>query len=132
MNRKPSEDMPRLASAIEAADDGFWSVINVAYPEAEHGDFPPDAAFAFAEAQREAAVIWLKANADEQPEVKYCKVLLHDIEYAYIDGSEINVTDMEEIAYKISQGIGSDEFTKTISVTTEKCDIQITGSWSIA
>jgi hypothetical protein len=57
-----SEDKKRLEEAVEKAGEAFWAVIAESYPEIKSGDFPPDATFAFDNAQEKAVKTWLGFN----------------------------------------------------------------------
>lgn len=52
----------RLDPALEEAQNAFWAVIVKHYPEADSGDFPPDATFAFDQAIKDAAETWIAFN----------------------------------------------------------------------
>src|SRR5712692_7311602 len=47
---------------LQKADDAFWAIIAASFPAVEHGDFPPDATWAFMNAQRSAVNYWLYLN----------------------------------------------------------------------
>lgn len=56
-------DLPnRIHQAVAAAQDAFWEELAEHFPEATHGDFPPDAQLAFDEACMTAATIWVEGN----------------------------------------------------------------------
>ena len=118
---KPSEDTNRLSNVLEEAEIAFWAVVADSYPEAKHGDFSPDATMKFAAATEEAVTLWLEWNADpiedEEEETDWTehedRILLHRIEFNYF-GSEysdlkLSDSDVEHIAYSISQGISEGE-----------------------
>lgn len=52
----------RFKIAAEAADLSFWAVIAEHYPEAKHGDFPPDATIKWDNAKEEAIITWVTGN----------------------------------------------------------------------
>ena len=118
---KPSEDFNRMSNALEAAENSFWHTISEAYPEAPFGDFPPAAAIKFSAATEEAVTLWLEINADpiedEEEETDWTehedRILLHRIEFNYFGSeySDLNLSDsdVEHIAYSISQGISEGE-----------------------
>jgi len=110
---KPSEDKNRLSNVLEDATIAFWGVVVDAYPEAKHGDFPPDASIKIADAMCEAIVTWLEYNADPlEDDVKghtgSTEVLLHNIDYAFTENG-YDITDfLEEIHYTIGNDNRSD------------------------
>ena len=118
---KPSEDTNRLSNVLEEAEIAFWAVVADSYPEAKHGDFSPDATMKFAAATEEAVTLWLEWNADpiedEEEETDWTehedRILLHRIEFNYFGSeySDLNLSDsdVEHIAYSISQGISEGE-----------------------
>ncbi len=55
----------RMRAAVGAAQDAFWEKIAEAYPEAKHGDFPPDATVAFDDACARAVNAWVMFNVDD-------------------------------------------------------------------
>lgn len=59
----PATDTDRLDAAVEEAELAFWAVIAEAYPEAQTGDFPFDAAHAIEQSMRAAAKRWIELNA---------------------------------------------------------------------
>jgi len=120
---KPSEDKVRRVEAVDTAEDMFWASIAADYPEINSGDFPPELAMAMSEQLLRHVKVWLELN--EKPEVKKnVEILLHNIEYSYHEGGDITDSDMEEIAYKISQGVSGSEFLGAIH--------QVVGEWHIA
>lgn len=123
---KPSEDKNRLSNVLEDAEIAFWGVVADAYPEAKHGDFSPDATMKFAAATEEAVTLWLEWNADpieeDEEETEWSvhedAILLHRIEYnffgrEYLD-LKLNDSDIEHIAYCISQGISEGDLSQEL------------------
>jgi hypothetical protein len=120
---KPSEDTKRLEAAVEDASIAFWCAFADLYPEATHGDFPPDATIEIDTAMHKAAKLWLEFNADpvededeEEGWTEYeHKILLHRIEFIYFGSEYLNLplgdSEVEHIAYCISQGISEGELT---------------------
>jgi len=126
---KPSEDIKRIALAVEDAEIAFWNVIADAFPEAIHGDFAPDATMKMDEALKEAVTLWVGWNADPvESEPRYTEVLFHRIEYFYHDDDMlISDSDEEHIAYCIANGISE----AVLCTTPENSDEEIYGYWKI-
>jgi len=116
---KPSKDINRMTTAIEEAECAFWADIVTSYPEAEHGDFSPEATLALSDALFTAVTLWLEWNADPQEsesETKTAEIVLHRIEYNYDNRTlELTGNDEEHIAYCITQGISEGELNTNIS-----------------
>lgn len=58
----PREFSERLAKAVEAADLAFWAEIAKAFPEADKGDFSPDATITWNKARDLAVYRWMMFN----------------------------------------------------------------------
>jgi len=71
-----------------------------------------------------------KGSEDEAS--KRVEILLHDISYWYENGMDITDTDMEEIAYKITQGFREGELNGHLEVGDEEPVHNIRGWWKIA
>lgn len=52
----------RMYRATDMAQEAFWACVAAAFPEAEAGDFPPDAHMHFEQACRHAVFTWLQFN----------------------------------------------------------------------
>jgi hypothetical protein len=127
---KPSKDVIRLEEALDNAENMFWSAIAIDYPDAHTGDLDPELAIDLAIAMRKAVTSWLEVNADpKEPEKKNVTVLLHNVEYSYVDGKDITDSDLETVAYNISQGISSGELYDTEFVSRSTAEAY--GSWEI-
>ena len=129
---KPSKDTARLNAAIESAESAFWADIVTNYPEAEHGDFSPEATIALDNALRTAVTLWLEWNADPQDnEPKVTEVLLHRIEYTYdYEELEVSHADAEYIANKITQGFSEGELC-TFAPVSPDSEQEVRGYWKI-
>lgn len=57
----------------EEAQEAFWAVVAKAYPEAEHGDFPPDATMDFDTACEDAVESWTYWNAPLNANCERCE-----------------------------------------------------------
>lgn len=57
---KPEDN--KMEKVAEVAQQIFWDVVSLNYPEVDTGDFPPDAKFPFDEACEKAVDIWLLFN----------------------------------------------------------------------
>lgn len=55
----------------QRAEDAFWEVVAQSYPEVQTGDFPPDSAFAWDEACKNAIASWLASNHPEHFKAVY-------------------------------------------------------------
>jgi len=56
----------RIADAAERAGFAFWEEVARCFPEADAGDFPPDATFEIDEAMKTAVQRWTDYNAPER------------------------------------------------------------------
>ncbi len=126
-----STDETRLVSALNLAEDMFWCVIFQQYPEAHSGDLSPNKALGMSAAMRSAVVEWLEFNVDEPEELKTAEILLHRIEYSYDEWDSLTITDsdIEHIAYCISEGISEGELNSEVPAVlpTE----MVRGYWKI-
>lgn len=52
----------RIAHAVPAAQQAFWTALAQAFPEITTGDFPPDATLSFDAACLSAATVWVQGN----------------------------------------------------------------------
>ena len=111
--------------------DLFWNYVASEYPEISSGDFPPDLSIAMADKLTQFVTVWLKMNEPTVSETKNVEIMLHNIEYSYYDDSNITDSDMETIAYSISQGISGGELCEVVAVTTDHNSVATVGTWKI-
>lgn len=52
----------RIDEAFEEASEAFWKKVAQAFPEADSGDFPPDAHMAWDRDARDAIATWVIFN----------------------------------------------------------------------
>lgn len=57
---------PKMRKAVEAARDAFWEEVVKAYPEAQTGDFAPDALWRWEQATEAAVQHWVEGNVPEK------------------------------------------------------------------
>lgn len=82
---------PHMMQAIERASEAFWAEIAKAYPLVKSGDFPPEADFAFENAQVAAVETWLWANLPSEDDLSMSEI--RAIEQAGMDAD--NARDFE-------------------------------------
>lgn len=128
---KPSQDKERLVEAVEVGEDMFWNAIATAYPEIKSGDFPPDLAMEMSDKLTQFVTVWLKMNEPTPVAPKVTEIMLHRIEYNYREWDSLTITDsdMEHIAYCISEGISEGELNSEVPAVlpTE----MVRGYWKI-
>jgi hypothetical protein len=59
----------RARDAMHDAEQVFWAKMAELFPEVTHGDFPPDATFAWHDAMERALYTWLRWNYPDGEEI---------------------------------------------------------------
>jgi hypothetical protein len=134
---KLSEDVARLITATEVAEDMFWNAVANFYPEVKSGDFPPDVAMEMSSNLARYIKVWLEENeptaesTDEPDTVSgSTEVLFHNIEYTFYNPNQEICNHVEQIAYEITTGCKSGElfFTNFANKGGERT---VVGEWEI-
>jgi hypothetical protein len=55
----------RVNETLQAASAAFWAVVARNFPEAKHGDFPPEMQFQLDQTMEKSIRVWLDYNAQE-------------------------------------------------------------------
>jgi len=111
MTDQDKQAQERFDKVIDQAQTAFWAGVVAEYTESKTGDLSPDTVFHFERAMREALTEWVESNVPPF-ENKTIEILLHTVEYWYREADEtmeMSESDIEHIAYMISQGFGSGE-----------------------
>lgn len=57
-------DETRITTALDKGEQAFWAAIAAQFPEADHGDLPPDIVIKLRAAMESAIWDWVGLNVD--------------------------------------------------------------------
>jgi len=116
--------MSKIDEVVEDAQHAFWAVVARQYPQCTSGDITPKDTMLLLHAMTEVVERWVEYNTPAAK--KTVEILFHDIEYTYDDNRTISNSDIEHIAYSITQGIREGQLS-----TYDGFDEHVYGWWNI-